>query len=619
MIRIPVHKGDVLLAETLDEVEIYLKSLDDKEVVTFDWETTGLAHTATPLGMAVHQKDLEPMFIPIDWFFTKGLPMKDVAELINLHFNHKKLIAHNAKYDCTINYMNGILDSSTNIVADTLVMVHLYDPSLDKQLEKRVTQDFKYEKQPFTKIVGKKWDSINWAAEGDDLLHTLAGYAGEDAYWTTRLYYKYLPLLDEDAKRIMSNIELPFMWVLRDMKIRGIKINVDLLRDMGVEVDKKLTDIVNLIYEEAGCVFNLNSPKQKQEVFYTKLKMPILKYTKTGAPSTDSDTMEELADLGFTIGEYMTQYSELQKLNSGYIQSIPNLVDDENVLRGDINSCGTETGRCSSSNPNLQNQPNNHDFPVRKSFIPREGYVLFNYDYAQLELRVMAHMSKDKHFTECFLNGEDPHGDVAKRLSIPRKGAKVVNFGVLYGMGPAKLAATLSIPEENAKKIISHDYMKTYYGFAKWKEATENYVQKHGYVKNLFGRTRKLPAATLDPFRGNKKLFYSALRQSVNTIIQGTGADIVKIAMIRIYERFKAENLDAHLLLQVHDEVLGEALLSDAIRAEQIVVECMENSVILDVPMLVDGKLLLDWSEMKDENIVSVPYRYNDLIYSLLM
>lgn len=618
MQRIKVYKGDVLLLESANEVSSWLRNCKDNSLVTFDWETTGLQYDAIPLGLSLHQLGADPCFIPVDYFFSKGIPMEVLADICNREFKRLRFIAHNAKYDSMINVMNGIKDENCNIVADTLVMVHLYDPSLDKQLEKRVKADFGYEKATFEKISGKKWHKINWAKDGDDLLPLLAGYAGEDTYWETQLYNKYKPLLDADAWRIHDKIELPLIKILRDAKIRGVLIDVSMLKDMSVEAKRKLVDCENAIYETAGCVFNLKSAPQKQKVFFDKLKLPIITRTRSGAPSTDAASAEEWAAMGYPIGEALVAYSELQKLLSGYLEPIPEMLDDDCVLRGDLNSCGTKTGRMSSSNPNLQNQPNNHDFPIRCAFVPRPGYVFINYDYSQLELRVMAHMSKDKKFTDIFLHGRDPHGEVAKACGITRKQAKTMNFGVLYGMGPEKYERTFGVSRERALQMID-DYHNTYEGFAKWKVATENYAKKHGYVKNLFGRIRRFTEATKNPFEGiDKRKYFSELRQSVNTIIQGTGADIVKLATVAMCKKFEELHLDAHFLLQVHDEVLIEARIDQMREIERVVIDCMENTVKLDVPLVADGKILANWGEMKDDDIPSLPDRFDYSLYSSL-
>ena len=616
MQKIKVYKGHVELLENASELITWLSQCKDDSVLTFDWETTGLEYNAVPLGLALHQEGASPCFIPVDYFFDKGIPMEVIANICNKEFRRLRLIAHNAKYDSMINIMNGIKDESCNIIADTLIMIHLYDPSLDKQLEKRVKADFGYEKLTFEKISGKKWGKINWAKDGDELLPLLAGYAGEDTYWETQMYHKYKPLLDDDAWRILNKIEMPLVKILRDAKIRGVKIDAELLKSMRVSAEEKLVESREKIYSIAGCVFNLNSNPQKQKVFFDKLKLPVITTTKSGAPSTDANSASEWANMGFPIGKALVEYSELQKLLSGYLIPIPEMLDSEGVLRGDLNSCGTKTGRMSSSNPNLQNQPNNHDFPIRCAFIPRPGYVFINYDYSQLELRVMAHMSKDAKFMDIFLHDRDPHGEVAKSCGITRKQAKIMNFGVLYGMGPDTYMRAFNVSKEVALQMID-DYHNTYEGFAKWKVSTENYAKKHGYVKNLFGRIRRFTEATKNPFEGiDKRKYFSELRQSVNTIIQGTGADLVKIATIAMCNKFDELNLDAHFLLQVHDEVLIEARIDQMREVEKIVIDSMENTVKLAVPLKADGKILANWGEMKDDNVASLPDRFDYSLYS---
>lgn len=514
-----IYKGHVNLIENLSELREFFSTIEDGSLLTFDWETTGLEYNAQPLLLSMHQKGKSATVVPLTEFFSVGVSIKQLADECNKNFKRVRLMAHNAKYDSMINVMNGILDENCNIEIDTLIMVHLVNPDLDKQLEKRVEFDFGYKKPTFKEVCGKKWNQIDWYKDGDELLEMLAGYAGEDTYWTTRLYEKYRTMMDKDLWAILRKIEMPLIKILRDAKIRGVLIDVPLLHDMGKRAQEALEKCTDEIFKEAGCVFNLNSPKQKQEVFFDKLKLPVISTTRSGQPSTDSASAEEWAEMGYPIGKALVKYSELQKLLSGYINSIPEMVDEHNVLRGDLNSCGTRTGRFASSNPNLQNQPNNHDFPIRDAFIPRPGYVFVNYDYSQLELRVMAHMSKDKKFIEIFNSGRDPHGEVAKALGITRKRAKVCNFGVLYGMGIPNFARSFDVSEDEAASIID-GYHITYEGFAKWKVATENYAKKFGEVRNLFGRRRLLEEAAKNPYSGaiDKRKYFSELRQAVNCV-----------------------------------------------------------------------------------------------------
>jgi DNA polymerase-1 len=623
-----VLKGyvNVLLAETKDDIEQYFKKLDRKIPVVFDWETVSLDYNATPLGLSLHQDLKDPIFIPTDYFFGKGIPIKDIAEVCNKYFplfggegcslmsgRLEGLVAHNAKFDTMVFEMNGI--TGYNLLADTLIMVHLYDPDKEKNLEKLVRTDFSVDKQTFEEWCGKKWSRIDWAVEGEKFLESLATYSGEDAYWTTQVFYRYYKLMDMDAKRVHDRMELPLVPILKDAKIRGVKIDRSLLEEMQVQIGIEIDKLLNEIYKECGCVFNLNSPKQKQEVFFDKMRLPVIGKTRTGALSTDSKTFSAWASSGIKVGELLDEYSELNKLDSGYIKSIPELLDENDILRGDLNSLGTVTGRFASSNPNLQNQPNNDKFPIRKAFIPREGRVFLNYDYSQLELRVMAHMSKDPILIDLYLNGGDAHTDVSNRLHIKRKSAKIVNFGILYGMGPGKLADFLGINITEAKRIID-EYHRVYYGFAKWKEGVEKFAVKNGYVKTLHGRIRRLPDAKKGTtYGGDNGAYFAALRQGVNTIIQGTGAEIVKLSTIKAVEAFKKIGMDCPFILQVHDEVLFEPKISDMIEARDILIDCMENTVKLDIPLLVEGKIIKDWSEMKDDFIPSYEKRFD---YSLI-
>lgn len=616
MIVLERFKVNVLLIQTIQELEHYFKKLSTEKPLTFDWETEGLSYDALPLGIALHQRNKDAAFVPIDCYFKEGLPLKEVAEVLNREFPRFKLIAHNSKFDTMVNKGVGVLDENVNLLADTMIMIHCTDSDLLKKLEVRVKEDFGYSKKSFEEIIGKKWAKVNWNREGDELLQQLAGYAGEDVYWETQLYYEYKDRMDEDAWRVHDKIELPLVKILRDAKIKGIKIDVDKMNAMAEEACRRMEELREAVYEAAGCVFNLNSSKQKAEVFFDKLKLPCLKKTKGGGRSTDADTMESLAEMGFPIAELMVGYSELNKLYSGYLVAIPNQVDAENVLRGDLNAQGTTTGRFSSSGPNLQNQPNNDDLPVRSAFIPREGHVFINYDFSQIELRVMAQMSKDKTFLEVFRNDEDPHTDVAKRLRITRKGAKVVNFGVLYGMGPQKLAKVLDVSEEKAAKIINEDYMRTYSGFASWKTQVEQFARNNGYVKSYFGRIRRLPDVHLKDT--DRKRYFAALRQAVNTKIQGTAADLMKLCIIEVERRFREKGMKSMMLLTVHDEELVEAPFSEMIEAEAIMVDVMENHIKFDIPIKADGKIVLNWAEMKSP-VVSYPYRYDFTLYDLLL
>ena len=612
-------KGFVNLVESADELVDYFNSFEDNSLLTFDWETTGLEYDAIPLCLSLHHRGSSPCVVLVDYFFEDGIPMRELADILNKQFPRFKLMAHNSKYDYMIGVVNGVNPDAMNIRYDTLIMVHLVDPDLPKKLETRIKDDFSFSKKTFEEICGKKWQNINWSVNAEELKDLLVMYTGEDVYWETQLFYKYRKLLDEDAWRIHDRIEIPLVKIVADAKIRGVLIDVPLLKDLLVKCDNEWAKVQNEIYDECGCVFNLNSTKQKAEIFFNRMKLPVLSKTKKGAPQTNAATFEEWAEMGFHIGELLNKYSELQKLKTGYLIPIPNLVDENDVLRGDLNSCGTATGRFSSSNPNLQNMPNNVDFPVRAAFIPRPGYVFLNYDYSQLELRVMAHMSKDATFIDIFTHGRDPHGEVAKALGVTRRQAKTANFGVLYGLGDENFAKKFGVSTEAAHNIVEN-YHTTYAGFAKWKVATENFAKKNGYVKNLFGRKRVLHSASKSRYDKDFRFgdFSKDMRRSVNSIIQGTGADIVKLATIAMCKKFVELGLDAHFLLQVHDEIVIEVRKDQMIEARDIMVDCMEHTTELCVPLDVDGKIITRWNEMHDDDLPSLEKRFDYSLYSSL-
>lgn len=610
-----------------DELEKYFRDHEKDSLLTFDWETTGLEYDATPLLLSLHfHGDIHPHIVPINYYFSDGLSMSSVANIFNKWFPRFKLVAHNAKYDSMISKVNGVSDEALHIYADTLIMIHLYNPDLEKQLETRVKLDFKVSKKTFEEWITpddakrkRKWSDIEWESEGDALEDILAGYSAEDAWWETKMYKKYAPLLTPEERAIHDKLELPLIDILRDAKIRGVLINKDLLVDMDEKAKVEEERLRQVIYEHCGCIFNLNSPKQKQEVFFDKLHYPVIKTTRSGQPATDAKTFAEWANQGLQVGQDLSEYSTLHKLITGYLDTIPDLLDEHNVLRGDLNSCGTKTGRFSSSGPNLQNQPNNPAFPVRQAFIPRPGYVFVNYDYSQLELRMLTHLSGDENYMQVFINGEDPHGDVAKRLGITRKKAKTVNFGISYGMTKMGLAASLKISEEEAESII-FNYYKTYKGYAKWEHTIQERAKKLGYTEDIFGRRRMFSELTKDPFHRDKAKYFAQLREVVNTTVQGSGADIMKRATVATVRRIKEEGIDAHFLLQVHDENVFEAKIGyDAIRCEQIMIDAMENTTKLKVPLIADGKIITNWAEMHDDDLPSLPFRVDTSILTTLL
>jgi len=593
--------------ESLYTERSIVEYLKDADIIVYDTETDGLAYMASILGVALYNPHKGyPVFIPTD-IFSNGIPESTLCKILNKVFKGLRGIAHNSKYDNIVLKSRGV--TPPELFADTQLMCHAYNPDNLKKLEVRVAEDLKVHKQTFEQVIGKKWHRINWQQEGDSLYDALAKYACEDAYYEYQLYLFYKDKVVEDGlTTVLERIEYPLVDVLCGMNIHGINIDTDVLKDLDSKVTLSKGVIIDEIYDEAGSVFNINSGKQKAEILYDKLGYPVLKRTKKGDRSTDADVLEKLATKGYRVCSLLVEYSTLQKLHSGYIEGIPNLIDNDGMLRCNFNSSGTRTGRMSADSPNLQNQPNNKDFPVRKAFIASPGSKLLIADYSQIELRIMAHVTGDKRFMNAFLNGEDIHGRVADDLGIERKQAKTVNFGVLYGLGPDGLAEFLGISSKEAKVMIDN-YNSTYKGFYEWKQKIERMTLRTGEVRNMFNRVRRLP----DIHSENKGLYYASVRRAVNTVIQGSAADVIKIAMVKVAERWKRENIPAHILLQVHDELICEAPIPFAQRAYDLMIYEMEHAVKLHVPLLADGKICDNWAQMKDDNFKSLNLNNNNL------
>lgn len=575
----------------------YLSVIDTSELIAIDTETTGLEIEAGLLGISIYDKTHEPVFIVCNEVVDKGIDLADLIDCFNPLFLNKEVlfIGHNAKYDLGVFKTKGFADFQLKY--DSMMAIHIVDPELKKQLEYRVEHDLGVHKPKFDEVMGKKWDKIIW---NDDAILKLAEYASGDALYTRKLNDMYIAMLEEaKTLHILTDIEVPICYVLRDMKLRGVRIDVDLLNKMSIKISSELKRLTSEIYEEAGCIFNINSSAQKAKILFEDMGYKPTKKSPGGKDSTDAHVLKELAKDGCSFAKKLLDYAELSKLKSTYVDGIPALCDKNNILHADFNSAGARTGRMSGSNPNLQNQPNNKNYPIRKAFIPREGYKFIVLDYSQIELRVMAHCSSDTELVRVFKEGLDVHGSVAEKLNISRKHAKIVNFGIMYGMGPDALGGFLEVPKDEARAIIN-GYHKAYTGYDNWKSSVEAFATRNGYVKNIFGRIRRLENATASGSRSRE--YFSALRQAVNTIVQGSAADLMKLALISMYKKFKARNMDAHVLMTVHDEFVIEAKENIVDSTFILAKSCMENVVDLKVPIIAEGKICDTWYDMKDDD-----------------
>jgi len=421
------------------------------------------------------------------------------------------------------------------------------------------------------------------------------------------LYELLNPRIDEfGLRKLYEEIELPLVPVLADMERAGIKIDRGMLRQMSSTMEKQLAELTSRIFEAAGTEFNINSPRQLGEILFERLNLPILKKTrKTGGYSTDQAVLEELAQ-NYELPKLILEYRQVAKLKSTYVDALPVLINPATGrVHTTFNQTGAATGRLSSSDPNLQNIPIRSDLGrlIRGAFVPEKGNVMISADYSQVELRILAHLSNDEVLVSAFRSGEDIHERTAREvfseaeLRNPaecRRRAKVINFGIVYGLSAFGLSQTLGISREDAQAFID-SYFRRYSGVRAWLDNTLAEVRKSGRVRTLFDRIRPIPDINSKDFN----LRHFAERTAVNSPIQGTAADIIKIAMIRIHRAFQERRLSAKILLQVHDELVIEVPEAETEATCALVQAEMEGAASLLVPLKVDLNVAGNWMDMK--------------------
>jgi DNA polymerase-1 len=407
-----------------------------------------------------------------------------------------------------------------------------------------------------------------------------------------------------DLEEVYTNIELPLVEILFEMEQIGVRVDIAQLHEAGIEIDRELGRLTGQIYELAGQEFNINSTVQLGEVF-EKLNIETGKKTKTGRVSTSFDVLEELA-AKYELPKLIMEYRELSKLKSTYCDALPRLVNPRTGrIHTTLNQAVAATGRLSSTNPNLQNIPIRTEMGrrIRAAFVASPGYLMMSADYSQIELRIFAHITGDPVMTEAFQRGEDVHASTARAVfgaktpeqeSEYRRVAKIVNFAIAYDIGPFGLAQRTGLSRAEARKVIDN-YYQTYTGVRHYMEETPNLVRKSGLVRTIFGRIRPIP----DIGNRNHNLRARAEREAINAPIQGTAADLVKIAMVRVYHRLLRDKLAARMIMQVHDELLLEVPEAEVEQTSRAVREEMESVHELTVPLVVDIGVGKNWMEAK--------------------
>jgi len=512
-----------------------------------------------------------------------------------------KKIAQNAKFDIRVMKSNGI--EVGGLVFDTMIASYLLNPGTRGHgLDALTFSEFGFEKINKDDLLGKGRDKITFSEIEDEKLSL---YSCEDADFTNRLVKKLKPRLKEqELLNLFNKIEMPLVSVLARMEDRGIKISKAILAKMSEKMAKKIKNLEKKIFKTAGMKFNIKSTQQLKEVLFDKLEIPVenIKKTKTGL-STAANELDKLKDL-HPIIKLIQEYRELTKLTSTYVDALPALINKKTKrLHTSFNQTITATGRLSSTNPNLQNIPIRTELgrEIRKAFVSEKGNKLLAFDYSQIELRLAAHMSGDKKMIKAFKNNADIHTSTASEInrvspeavtSDMRREAKAINFGLLYGQGPHGLAQTADIPYWRAKEFIDQ-YFIVYKDVKKYIDKSIKGARKQGYVETLFHRRRYLPEIN----SGIVMVKKAAERMAINAPLQGTAADMIKVAMIEIEEKIK--DPDIKMLLQVHDELIFEVKEAKAKQTAKKIKDIMEGVIKLRIPVVVDVSAGNNWGEME--------------------
>lgn len=588
----------VIDVKRLNEI---LSTLTPESIVAFDTETTGLEYRSDKMvGFSFALDEKKAYYVPFAHFYL-GVPDQIAEDDIKVALKkifESRVVGHNIKFD--LHFVEKLLDvKSLHTYADSMVLAWLVNPESALSLDKLSEALFSHTMVAFKDTVKKGENFSNVALED------ACEYAAEDALITFKLYNKMLEMLKEQGAEhlieLSKTLEFPFLETLVSMEAEGIELDCEKMELFKGEVSQKLEELTIKIYSAAGSEFNINSTKQLGIVLFETLELPIIKKTKTGY-STDEKVLSALKS-EHEIIEYLLEYRMLHKLYSTYIDPLLELAQNDSKRRiyTSFVQTGTATGRLSSKNPNLQNIPVRSEMgnKIREAFVASEGKKLIGIDYSQIELRLLAHFSQDSVLVDAFKEGKDIHTQTAvvlfgeEEAQAKRNIAKTVNFGLLYGMGQKKLSDTLGITTKEAKAIIE----KYFESFPTVKDYFKKIVEsskEHGYVETLLRRRRYF---NYEKATGMLKAAYE--RESVNTVFQGSAADLIKLSMVAIHKLIKSEQLNAKMLLQIHDELIFEVDENEANDLAEKFRDIMESIYSLNVPLKVSVNVADNWAGLK--------------------
>jgi DNA polymerase-1 len=591
------------LITTEEELAQLVAGLKDAEVFSVDLETTSRDPiTAKVVGLSFSHRPHEAYYCPVAHDYP-GVPPQLSPSLVLeqlrpiLEDTQKGKYGQNIKYDYLVLRRHGV--QMAGIACDTMVASYLLNPTKRSHSLENIAQEYLEHQMITYKEVTEKGQGFQKV----DIQQAMR-YSGEDADVTFLLAELLMTkLAEEGLKDLFFQMELPLVEVLAEMELWGVKINPDLLQELSKELETRLWALEKRVFDLVGEEFNINSTQQLGKILFEKLRLPVIKKTKTGY-STDVEVLEELAK-EHELPRTVLEYRSFTKLKSTYADALPKLIDPSTGrVHTSYNQTVTATGRLSSSDPNLQNIPirTEEGRRIREAFVPEDGWWMISADYSQIELRILAHLSRDTTLIKTFQGGEDIHTRTASEIfGIPqnkvtpqmRREAKVINFGIIYGMSPYGLAKELGVEPKVAAEYIE-EYFRRYQGVKSYIDGTLKEAKRKGYVTTLYNRRRYLPEIN----SSNRTARQFAERTAINTPIQGTAADLIKIAMIRIYRRIKAEGLKAKMLMQVHDELVLEVPDDEVERAERMVKEEMEGVLDMVVPLKVSVERGRNWGQI---------------------
>lgn len=565
----------------LNEQKEYLNNY--KKIASIYYEELGII-------LSTEEKDL---YFPLN---HGGLLSKNIDKNTLIKFISEldvKFISYNFKTLLNLGF------TFKSMYMDMMIAYHLISSQTKMDVFIPITEYSNVDAKDFKTTFGKA--HIETLLVGE-----FAGYLSKIGLGILAIYDEINHILHkEELYDILIQNEMPLIPVLSLMERKGIKIDVSYFKNYSSELEKELAKIEKAIYEEAGEEFNINSPKQLGDILFVKMNLPSGKKTKTGY-STDVMVLEDLESYGYDIARLLLDYRKLNKLKTTYVDTLPNLVDSNSRIHTSFNQIGTATGRLSSSEPNLQNIPVKTDdgIKIREGFVAEEGKVLMSIDYSQVELRVLTSMSKDENLIEAYREEKDLHDLTARRIfnlsdsdDVTREQrtiAKIINFSIIYGKTAFGLAKELKIPVKDASEYIKK-YFEQYPRVTTFEKEVIEFGQEHGYVKTLFGRKRYISGIDSK----NKTIKAQAERMAVNTVIQGTAAEVLKKVMLKVYETLKDKD-DIALLLQVHDELIFEVEESSVEKYSEILADIMKNTVKLeDVNLNININIGKNWAEAK--------------------